>query len=149
MAKIIKKQEIKINLEGVIRIIKKNWGLLAGYLSYYFLEGKEIKVEASFDLVDIGNALRRAEGLIIDENELDEAISKIFREIESQNPHFKNMRIERSASSLNKSLNVSFDIDIAVAPVMPVDPMDIPGPDNPMDPDPTGVKRAEIMQLVR
>ncbi len=139
MAKIVKTEEVEIGLEEIIRIIKKNWNLLAGYLFRHLIEGKEIvRVEASFNLVYIGDALRQAEGLIADATELAGVIAQIFREIEHQNPHFKNMAIGRSSSSSisplpRDILNVFFDIDIAVVPVMPVGPMGIPGPDNPVD----------------
>lgn len=144
MAKIVRKQETEINLEEVIRLIKKNWDSLAGYISYDLLGKKTVRAFASFNLVDINDNLRRTEGLVAQINELEEAIVDIFREIEGQNPHLKNMTIERSAP--HRSSDISFDIDIAITPIMPVDPIDIPGSDNVVDPN--SAKRAEIMQLV-
>ena len=149
MAKIvIKACENEISFEKVIKLIKKNWNLLASCISYYFLKapmGKEIvRVEAFFRLTDVGNALYEAEGLVMQINELTGAITDIFREIEHQNPHFRNMIITIIGSPvLHKSLSVSFDIDVTVIPVMPVDSIDIPKPD--ID---NRAKQAEIMQLV-
>lgn len=121
MAQIVKTQKVEIGLEELIALLKKNWNLLAGYLHYYFLEEKKtVRVDASFNLIDIGNVLCNAVGLTVQINELEGAIADIFREIEHQNPHFKNMTIECSPP-IHRSLNVSFDIDIAVAPVMLVE----------------------------
>lgn len=137
MAKIVKTQEVEISLEEVIRLIKKNWSLLAGYLSCNFLsENKIVRVGASFNLVSVSNALNQAEGLIADRNELEGAINQIFREIEYQRPHFKNMLIGRSTvPNLRSNLDVSFEIDISITPVMPVDPINILGPLGPGDPE--------------
>ncbi len=147
MAKIVKTQEVEINLEEVIRLIKKNWNLLADCISYEFLAEREIIwVEASFKSVDIGNALRSKESLVIQINELEGAITDIFREIGQQNPHFKNMTIGHSV--LPHSLNVSFEIVISVTPVMPIDPLDIES-DDLARANPNRAKQAEIMQLVR
>jgi hypothetical protein len=122
VAKIIKTQEVEIGLEELIKLIKKNWGLLAGFLTSNLINGsKNIKIAASFNLVSIGAALHKQRGLIVGVNELVEAIIQIFKEIENQNPHFKNVEIEFPAP--HKNLNVSFEIDIS--PVMPVDPLDI------------------------
>ncbi len=148
MAKVVKMREVEIGLEEVIRLLKKNWSLLAGFLTCHLLsEKKIIRVSASFNLASVSNALNQAEGLIADRKELEGAINQVFRDIEHQRPHLKNMTIVCTTPAHPLSLDVSFDIDIA--PVMPVDSIDIPGPDNPVDPDPNCEKRLEIMQLVR
>ncbi len=122
MAHIIKTQVIEINLEEVIRFIKRNWKLLINYLDYSLIKGDEgeeiVRVESSFNLANIKDDLRNVVGLVIQINELEGAITDIFREIEHQNPHLKNMIIASPAP--HKSLDVLFDIDVTVVPVMPV-----------------------------
>ena len=132
MAKIVKKQEVELGLEELIALLKKNWSLLAGFLVCNLAHGNKIVVKASFNLVGICDALHRDEGLTVDANELEGVITQIFREIEHQRPYFKNMAI-RSSGVINPkgNLNVFFEIDIS--PIMPVDPLNIPGPDNPVD----------------
>ena len=139
MAQIVKKQVTEIGLEGLITILKRNWRLLACYFSYCLsVEKGTVKVSAFFNLFSINEELGRAEGLVAEANELRAPIVDILREIEHQTPHFKNMNIGgATSSSCYDDLTVSFTINIAVVPVMPIDPLDIPGPDNPMDPDPT------------
>jgi hypothetical protein len=123
MARIIKTQAVEIGFEEIIKLIKKNWCLLGGFLTHKLLNGNTIlRVKASFDLVSISAALRKKEGLIIDVKELGVAINQVFRDIKSQKPYFKNMGIEHVGFA-PFNLNVSFDIDIA--PVIPVDPLDI------------------------
>lgn len=150
MAKIVKTQEVEIGLEEVIKLIKKNWGLLAYYLLCSFpSENKIVRLSTSLNLIGVSNALNRAEGLIADRDELEEAIKQIFREIEHQKPHFKNMLIERSTAPNSRSnLDISFEIDISITPVMPVDPLDIELDDQARA-NPDRTKQAEIMQLVR
>ncbi len=127
MAKIVKTRETEISLEEVVRLVKKNWKLLVAYLTCNFSsENKIIRLSTSLNLISVSNALARAEGLIATRDELEGAINQIFREIEHQKPHFKNMLIERSTVPNSKSnLDISFEIDISIAPVMPVDPLDI------------------------
>lgn len=122
MAKIVKTQEVEISLEELIKLIKKSWDLLAGFFTCNLInKSRNIKIAASFNLISIGDALRHQKGLIVNVNELERAIVQIFREIESQNPHFKNTGVEFLTP--HKVLNVSFEIDIS--PAMPVDPLDI------------------------
>ena len=145
MAKIVKTQEVEIGLEEVIKLVKKNWNLLTCYFSCHTKGRGSIGVEASLNLDGIGEGLSHAEGLVADLNELEGAIIQIFREIAHQKPYFKNMEISQRITPTG--LDVSFDIDIT--PVIPVyvDQIDIPGPDNPMDPDRT--RRAEMLALGR
>lgn len=118
MAKIVKTQEVELGLKELIALLKKNWGLLAGFLTCNFVSGKKIvRVSASFNLVSVSNALNQTEGLVVDENELEEAIAQIFIEIGHQKPYYKNMTILRRITPIG--LDISFDIDIV--PVMPVE----------------------------
>lgn len=134
VAKVIKTQEVELNLEELIALIKKNWSLLGGFLVCHLTNGNRIvRLAASFNLVSINKVLCQKEGLIADVDELGGALVLVFKDIQNQKPYFKNMVMSTFPSL--ESLEVSFEIDIA--PIMPVDPMDIPGPDNPMDPDPT------------
>ncbi len=129
MAKIVKTQEVELGLEELITLIKKNWDyLLANCFAYEFLNGK-VTIRASINLTVMNRILNQISDLVADENELNDALVKIFREIASQKPHLEVVEMCRRAPNV---LDAFFAVDTEIAPAKFIDPIDIPGPDNPV-----------------
>lgn len=96
-------------------------------------EIKSAEVKVVVDLARLCIDLSKIEkGLSASCNELEKAIVAVFRELKSKNECFKNILIGHMPGD-QTVLTVEFFIKIVPTMEPFVDPIDIPGPDNPVN----------------
>ncbi len=155
MAKIVKitREETEIDFDKLVELVKKNWDIVSSCLILNTELGPgtfAVMVSGHVNTENIRELLcKRVEGLCIDAMEtskLGAAIIQVLRDIQSQNSCLQKMEIKfLTPPEALYEIYVSFEVMLLPAVLAYVEPINIPGPDNPTDPDPT--RRAEMIAL--